>query len=273
MLFLDIQKRGIILIKKELIELNISDIIPYENNPMNHEKESVEAIVKSMDECSDLEPIEIDENNLILAGHGRRLAHLKRGDSKAMCIRYTGLSEEQKIKYRILSNKTHEYGTWNADKLAEELEKVDLSSFDFSTEIEKLNATEAEPEEDNFDEEPPEEPKVKRGDIYQLGEHRLMCGDSTNESDVLQLIGTAGSIDLAVTDPPYNVDYAAKNKMLNKATGGNRMEKNIENDKKTDAEFKTFLTAAFNNLKVALKMGGRSTYGTLPQFKSNLKNA
>ena len=116
--------------KKEFIQIPVTDLIPYENNPRNND-EAVADVAESMAQCGDLDPIEVDENNVILSGHTRLKAMLQRGQKVADVIRYTGLTEEQKKKYRLLANKTGEKAGWDFEKLEEELKDLDFKGFDF----------------------------------------------------------------------------------------------------------------------------------------------
>lgn len=237
------------MITKELVTLKVADLIPYENNPRIHDKDSVAAIVESMNQCEPLQPIEIDENNVILAGHGRRLAHLKRGDKEVNVIRYIGLTEDQKQKYRILSNKAQEFSVWDLDKLDEELEGLDFGDFDWGFEMDE-EEEHKEVEEDNFEVELPETPNAKVGDVYQLGNHILMCGDSTSLLDVQKLMGGAEA-DLVVTDPPYNMNYSG----AGNTAEGKRSKNKIMNDNMSDADFDTFMTDIYTNIYLTLKEG------------------
>ena len=192
--------------QKEFIKsFPVSELIPYENNPRNND-DAVDDVAESMNQCGDLDPIEIDENNVILSGHTRLKAMLQRGQKTADVLRYTGLTEEQKQKYRLLANKTSEKSAWDFEKLEEELKDLDFNGFDFgfdlSTEEEHFDI-----EEDEIPEEAPT--RCKKGDIWQLGDHRLMCGDATNKDDVEKLAG-GGSVDIAFTSPPYGVSESAK---------------------------------------------------------------
>ena len=149
-------------------------------------------------------------------------------------VRYIGLTDEQKRKYRLLANKTGEKALWDLDKLEDELADLDFGGFDFGFDLD-LPDTEEKPEivEDN----PPEEgePLAKVGDLWLLGNHRLICGDSTNVDTVLRLMD-GQKADMLLTDPPYNVDY----------TGGTKAALKIMNDHMNDGKFRDFLSAAFS---------------------------
>ena len=117
-------------ITKEYITLNIEDIIPYENNPRIND-DAVAGVVESIKQCGELDPIEVDENNIILSGHTRLKAYNQLGYDSISVLRITGLTEPQKRKYRLLTNKTGEVAAWDFDKLCLELEGLDFDGFDF----------------------------------------------------------------------------------------------------------------------------------------------
>ena len=220
----------------------LSDIQPYDKNPRNN-KQAVDAVAESIRQCGYVTPIVIDENNIILAGHTRYKALKKLGRKEVECIVKENLTEDQKKKYRLLDNKTNELAEWDMDLLAEELAGLDFGSLDLDWGvIEKPEK--AEVVEDDYDKAPPEEPRSKYGQVWQLGRHRVMCGDSTKLADVQKLMG--GQLaDLLLTDPPYNVDYTGKTADALK----------IQNDKMEDSNFREFLKAAFNCARKAMKPG------------------
>lgn len=125
------------MIQKELLKLPVEDLVPYENNPRVISPEAVNACAESMRQCTALDPIEVDENNVILSGHTRRLALMQLNVDMADVVRYTGLTEEQKQKYRLLANKTGEMTGWDFSKLEQELLEVDFGDFDFDFDISK----------------------------------------------------------------------------------------------------------------------------------------
>lgn len=118
------------VIKKQLQTLQLDEIVPYENNPRDNEL-AVDDVVNSILQCENLDPIEIDENNIILSGHTRLLALKRLGYSETEVIRYIGLTEQQKKKYRLLTNKTGEKATWDISKLDFELAELDFGDYDF----------------------------------------------------------------------------------------------------------------------------------------------
>ena len=117
-------------ITKEYITLNIEDIIPYENNPRIND-DAVAGVVESIKQCGELDPIEVDENNIILSGHTRLRAYEQLKYKQVSVLKITGLTEPQKRKYRLLTNKTGEVAAWDFDKLGLELEGLDFDDFDF----------------------------------------------------------------------------------------------------------------------------------------------
>lgn len=133
-------------IESSLITMKVADLIPYDNNPRVIPQAAIDAVRESFKQCQPLDPIEVDENNVILSGHTRRLAAMAEGIKELRVIRWTGLTEEQKIKYRLLANKTGEKSGWEPDRLEEELSKVDFDGFDFGFSEDLLSELEKETE-------------------------------------------------------------------------------------------------------------------------------
>lgn len=223
--------------KMQLRTVKIDDIIPYDRNARKND-EAVDAVAKSIEQCSYVAPIVIDEDNVILAGHTRLKALKLLGYTDCECIVKDGLTEEQKKKYRLLDNKTSEIAEWDYDLLAEELEGLDFGDLKLDWGI---SEEEESVVEDDYDPEIPENPKSEIGQIYKLGRHRLMCGDSTNPEDVNKLMGGAAA-DMLLTDPPYNVNY--------EGSAGK-----IKNDNMKDEDFREFLRLAFFCAKQNMKPG------------------
>ena len=181
--------------------IKISDINSYKNNPRKNAN-AVDAVANSIKEFGFKVPIVIDKNYEIVAGHTRVLAAKKLGLTEIPCVIADDLTPEQIRAYRLADNKTHELSEWDFDLLNIELDgifDIDMGDFGFINEPEQT-----EPHEDDFDIEVamPDEPTAKRGDIWRLGRHRLMCGDSMNADDVARLMDGVKA-DLVVTDPPY----------------------------------------------------------------------
>lgn len=187
----------------ELKKLKLTEIKPYGKNPRKNDG-AVDAVAESIKQCGYCSPIVVDENNVVLAGHTRLKALKKLGRKECEVVVKEGLTEEQKQKYRILDNKTGEFAEWDLDILQEQLKDIDFEGFDFGFEFpsfeEPLQIVEDEiPEVDEGN-----EPITKLGDIWQLGRHRLMCGDSTDKATV-ELLMNGNKADMVFTDPPYGM--------------------------------------------------------------------
>ena len=192
-----------------ITERKISDVIPYENNPRDNEN-AVEKVAESIREFGFKVPIIVDKGGVIVAGHTRLEAAKLLGLKKVPVIVADDLTEEQVKAFRLADNKVAEFSTWNFKKLEVELsflddvfnfEKFGFSDFDFLPPEEQESAYVKE-DDFNFEEELPIEPVSKIGDIWQLGRHRLMCGDSTDKSTV-ELLMNGNKADMVFTDPPY----------------------------------------------------------------------
>lgn len=230
-------------LKVEYIPIN--DITPYDKNAKIHTDEQIEQIKKSIEEFGMNDPIGIwGKDNIIIEGHGRLMALKELGWNEVPVIRLDDLTDEQRRAYTLIHNQTTMNTGFNIDILNEELQSIDLDMSFYG--FDEIEEPEIDIQDDDFDIEdiePIVEPKSKRGEIYKLGNHYLMCGDSTNPEDVDKLMN--GSVaDLVVTDPPYNVAISNSQGMT------------IENDDMTDERFKEFLDKAFYNLSNNLKEGG-----------------
>lgn len=226
--------------KKLKIEyVSIGDLKPYERNAKLHPKEQVEQIKNSIKEFGFNDPVAVWKDSEIIEGHGRLLAAQELGLTEIPIIRLDSLTDQQRKAYMLAHNKLTMNSDFDMKILAEEIENIldfDMSNFGFDVMFD-----EDEVVEDDYTPEVPEEPKAKLGDIYQLGRHRLMCGDSTSQSDV-QLLLNGELMDMVLTDPPYNVNY--------KGTAGT-----IINDNMKSSEFRQFLKKAFINIRTSLKNG------------------
>lgn len=225
----------------QVIQMKLTDLIPYENNPRIND-DAIDIVANSINEFGFKNPIIIDKDNVIVCGHTRRLAAIKLGLTDVPCIRADDLTEDQIKAFRVADNKTSELSTWDLDKLKIELGDIELNMADFGFE-DLLDQMKELPEDDEFDAdtELEKEAFVKKGDIWHLGRHKLMCGDSTT-SDV-QVLMEGKYADLCVTDAPYNVDYE----------GGSGMK--IQNDNMSGEDFYKFLDKAFKNINLSLKPG------------------
>lgn len=232
----------------QLIELSIDEIIPYENNPRKNDS-AVDKVAESIKEFGFKVPIIIDKDHIIIAGHTRYKAAKKLDIKKVPVIMAEDLTEEQVKAFRIMDNKSSEFATWDYEALLTEMESLklddynlELTGFDFN-EIEgimdKYNPKEIE-EDSDFDIEEQlgaiEKPKSIKGDIWLLGNHRLLCGDSTVKEEVEKLMN-GQKANMIFTDPPYNVAYE----------GATEDKLTIQNDDMSSEEFYNFLSKVFNN--------------------------
>ena len=270
---------------------NIESLKPYEKNPRKNEG-AVDAVASSIREFGFRVPIVVDEDGVIVAGHTRLLAAQKLGLKEVPVHIAVGLTPEQVKAYRLADNKLHELSTWDMELLPIELSElrgmdIDLELLGFSSEeLEKMlgaTGTEGLTDPDAVPE-PPDEAVTKPGDIWVLGDHRLMCGDSSKTEDVDRLLDGA-KIQLVNTDPPYNVKVAPRsnNAVAAAAACGEYMgqqgmdaairgsnahatheklrpkDRPLANDFVSDEEFARLLRAWFGNIQRVLEPG-RSFY-------------
>lgn len=233
----------------DIIQKRIEDLVPYENNPRNND-EAVSYVAESIKEFGFKVPIVVDKNNIIVAGHTRYKASMLLGITEVPCIVADDLTDEQIKAFRLADNKVGEIATWNDEKLDLELmglDSIDMELFGFDSvfndgERESFSSSD-ETIEDDYEVELPEDTNIKAGDIYQLGRHRVICGDATNKNDLNKLCN-GNLVDLILTDPPYNVNYE----------GGTGLT--IANDNLPDEKFRQFLCDSFKNMNEHLKAGG-----------------
>jgi site-specific DNA-methyltransferase (adenine-specific) len=239
----------------QIIERRISDIKPYEKNPRRNDA-AVEYVAESLRQFGWKQPIVIDKDGVIIAGHTRYKAALSLGMETAPCLIADDLTPEQVKAYRLADNKVAEASEWDMELLDAELAEImdalpEFDMADFGFDLDDVSPDEqTEAAEDDYDAQPPAEPKTKRGDVYQLGRHRLMCGDSTNEEDMCKLMNGQFA-DMVFTDPPYGVAIGNKNKALNAVQKAGRHTENILGDTMTEAGLYSMLKAAFVNVRKA----------------------
>ena len=233
----------------ENIDINL--LKPYSNNPRKLTPKAIEKVAQSLKEFGFRQPIVVDGNNTIVVGHTRYQASRKLGYSTVPITKINNLTKEQINAYRIADNRTNEEAEWDDELLALEIKELEMK--DFNLELTGMNKPEIDEllfqekqgnAEDDEVPETPEEPITKPGDIWQLGSHRIICGDSTLPETYKKLLGDK-KVDLYLTDPPYNVDYEGKR--------DERLK--IKNDNKSDEEFLKFLTKAFTEATNYLKLG------------------
>ena len=198
----------------QIIQKKLADIVPYANNTKKHDETQIKNVAESIKKYGWVQPIVIDNDGTIVIGHCRALAAEKLGIKEVPCVVVSDLTEEEINALRIVDNKTNE-SPWDFDLLSAELPEIDLSDFEFDFEIEdeeeETEIVEDEEETKIVEDEAPEvdedaEPITKLGDIWQLGRHRLMCGDSTDKATV-EFLMDGKKADMVFTDPPYGYNY------------------------------------------------------------------
>jgi DNA modification methylase len=229
---------------KDMELVPIDKLIPYSNNARTHSPAQINKLRGSLREFGFINPVIIDRDYNIIAGHGRVMAAREEKLSEVPCVFADHLTEAQKKAYIIADNRMALDAGWDEEMLKVEIESLEAQAFDLSLtgfdadELEKLfrEDTEGKVKEDDFDIDAElEKPAMTHdGDIWTLGRHRLMCGDSTIAENFEKLMD-GKKANLVVTDPPYNVDYHG--------TAGK-----IKNDNMASDAFHTFLLAAFNRL-------------------------
>lgn len=232
--------------------INIERLIPYAMNARTHSDAQIAQIAGSIKEFGFNNPVLIDEQDGLIAGHGRVMAARKLKITEIPCIRLGHLSDIQKQAYILADNRIALNSGWDIELLKVELEKlkvedVDLKMLGFDdvelNEILEPEIVEGKTDEDAIPE-VPEVPKTKLGDIYILGNHRLMCGDSTS-IDAVEKLMDGYKADLIITDPPYNVAYEGKTKDA----------LTIKNDSMTNNDFYKFLYDVYVALFAVTKDG------------------
>lgn len=191
--------------KTKVTYMDVDSLIPYANNPRLNDN-AVDAVAASIKEFGFKVPIVVDGENVIINGHTRLKAAHKLGLKQVPVIVADDLTPEQVKAFRLADNKTSELAEWDIDKLDIELDgipDIDMDAFGFDVDIDDIEEG-TEVKEDEAPEVKDGEPKAKRGDIYQLGRHRLMCGDSTSVDDINKLLN-GNKIDLVYTDAPYGI--------------------------------------------------------------------
>lgn len=195
-----------------VIEMRLADLQPYEKNPRKND-EAVKYVAESIKQFGFKVPIVIDKNNIIVCGHTRYKASRKLHLDTVPCVIADDLTEEQIKAYRLADNKVSEQAEWDTELLELELDDIiDIDMSEFGFDFDGIEADETDVDEDDYTEPEELEPKAKKGDIYQLGRHRLMCGDSTDINDIKKLLD-GNNIDLVLTDAPYGVDVVKSGKV------------------------------------------------------------
>lgn len=232
--------------RRTLHHKKLVDLIPYINNSRTHSDEQVAQVAASIKEFGFTNPVLIDADGGIIAGHGRVMAAQKLGMDEAPCIILDDLTDAQKKAYVIADNKLALNSGWDEEMLRVELGGLDDMGFDLELlgfDDDELAALMAgDPEDGLTDEdecpEPPEEPVARLGDVWLLGNHRLMCGDSTS-IDAVEKLMDGNKVDMVFTDPPYNVAF----------NGRSGKHDVIKNDDLSDGEFSDFIDGVIGVIK------------------------
>lgn len=234
----------------ELVEIN--KLVPYVNNARTHSPEQINKLRSSLREFGFINPVIIDKDYGIIAGHGRVIAAREEGIDKVPCVFVDHLTEAQKKAYIIADNRMALDAGWDEELLRVEIEALQAEAFDVSLtgfdekEITDLfKDTQSEVKDDDYDLTAALEKAafVKRGDVWVVGRHRLVCGDATNAEDVDKLC-EGKRVNLILTDPPYGVSFKSASGLT------------IQNDSMKNEEFYSFLLAAFKNMVSHLEPGG-----------------
>lgn len=234
----------------ELVEIN--KLVPYVNNARTHSPEQINKLRSSLREFGFINPVIIDRDYGIIAGHGRVIAAREEGIDKVPCVFVGHLTEAQKKAYIIADNRMALDAGWDEELLRVEIEALQAETFDVSLtgfdekEITDLfKDTQAEVKDDDYDLTAALEKAafVKKGDVWVVGRHRLVCGDATNTEDVDKLC-EGKRVNLILTDPPYGVSFKSSSGLT------------IQNDSMKNEEFYSFLLAAFKNMVSHLEPGG-----------------
>jgi len=224
----------------------VDKLIPYAKNARTHSDEQVAQIAGSIKEFGFNNPVLVDKDNSVIAGHGRLMAARKLGMDKVPVVELDHLTESQRKAYVLADNRIALNSGWDTSMLSLELQDlkddIDLSLLGFDPDeldalLNPVEETEGLTDEDSVPD-VPNEPKTKLGDIYILGNHRLMCGDSTS-IDAVDKLMDGNPVDLIFTDPPYNVGF----------NGRSGKHDVIKNDNLSESDFETFIGEVCNTIK------------------------
>jgi DNA modification methylase len=232
--------------------LAVDSLIPYARNSRTHSEEQVTKIAASIKEFGFLSPVIVDGDNGIVAGHGRVMAAKKLGMAEVPVIEASHLTEAQRRAYVIADNRLALDAGWDDEMLRVEFAELEGLGFDLELTgftMDEIKALEPEQLTEGLTDEDavpevPEQPVTVLGDVWVLGRHRLMCGDSTS-IDALERLCGGQAVDMWLTDPPYNVAYEGKTKDA----------LTIKNDKMGDDSFRQFLRDAYVAADAVMKAG------------------
>lgn len=243
----------------EIKQMKLTEIHPYEKNPRKNDN-SVDAVARSIETFGFRVPIIVDKDMTIIAGHTRWKAAKKLRLKTVSVIVADDMTPAQVEAYRIADNSAGSASEWDYDLLADILPDLEFDMSDFGLDLTPIDAAE-DADTTVVEDDPPEpefekEATVKTGEVWALGDHRLMCGDSTDKAHVGKLMG--GKLaDMVFTDPPWNVNYGADD------NDGHYRQRTILNDSMDTEAFKEFMGAAFESMKSAIVGGGSRTSSCL----------
>lgn len=229
-----------------IINRATQDLIPYSRNARVNDA-AVDSVAASIKEFGWQQPIVVDGDNVIVAGHTRHKAALKLKMKEVPCVVASELTEAQIRAYRLLDNKLAEKSEWDLEMLDIELSDLEFDFAPYDIDFAAVSITEeliAEEDDYELPDEDKIETKIQLGDLITIGQHRLLCGDSTDAESVGYLMD-GKKADILLTDPPYNVDYTGKTKDALK----------VSNDSMSDSNFREFLTAAMTAAFASMKPG------------------
>ena len=233
----------------------VADLQPYENNAKLHPPEQIEKLRRSFREFGMIVPVGIDSQDRVIYGHGRLLAAQAEGWTEVPTVTVEDLTEEQRAAFVHADNLLGETG-YDTEILRSEAQALQAAGFDvsligFDAAGIKLQTVEAQLQEiqEADDTEANPEPRVKRGELWQLGDHVLMCGDAANKAEISRLLDTSTPPNLVFTDPPYGVAIGDKNKWLAEAGFGGGIKENIIGDTLPPEQLAAILVQAFRNLR------------------------
>lgn len=232
-----------------LQEVAIDLLVPYERNAKKHPDEQIEKLQASIREFGFVSPCLIDKDYNIIAGHGRVMAAKQMGLERVPCVLIEGLTEEQRRAYILADNRLTELGGWDMDAVKIELEDLALDDFDITLTGFDFDFADEDTEviDDEYDADKEDIPtRTKLGDVYQLGEHRLLCGDSTNADDVANLMNGKRA-DVCITSPPYNMASAGDWKTAPREAMHSGKAYGTYSDNVTDDEYGQMLCDALGN--------------------------
>jgi len=221
----------------DIVYKSVGEVIPYDYNTKKHDKTQINNVAESIKQFGFVQPVVIDSGGVIVIGHCRVLAAKKLGMKEVPCVCVDDLTPEQVNALRIVDNKSNE-SEWDMDLLALELPEIDLTGFDFDFGLEEEKEVHEVVEDEAPEIDETAEPTAKLGDIWQLGRHRLMCGDSTSHKDVSALMDGERA-DILFTDPPYNVAFSGRSGKFDV----------IKNDDLSESDFEDFIDKTVDVIK------------------------